>query len=411
MANVKLISEIETLREEVVAELTDNILPYWMNQMIDDSHGGFLGRRNGYDEIVPQADKGVILNTRILWTFSHAQRILNSFGDRAQYAQTASRAYDYLVQHFIDTENGGLYWMVNFMGKPVYTKKQVYAQAFGIYAFAEYYQATGHKPALDHAIDLFKLLEAHSFDKTFGGYFEAFDRDWKLLEDQRLSDKDANESKTMNTHLHVLEAYTNLYRCWKNPQLGRQLKNLLMVFADKILDKQNHLGLFFDEQWNRKSSTISFGHDIEASWLLYETAQVLNDKIVTEKFKAIALRIVQAVEQTGINVNGAVINEVHADGSRDTDIHWWPQAEALVGFVNAWEISGDEAYLSKAYTLWSFIKAHLIDADHGEWHWRLKENNTIVRSEDKAGAWKCPYHNGRACMELTERLKSRILIQ
>ena len=397
---------IKNLRAEASQELTQNILPYWMNKMVDETHGGFYGRRNGNDELIELSDKGVILNTRILWTFSHAHRTLTDFPERESYRVMADRSYKYLNENFTDTENGGLYWMVNFQGKPVYTKKQVYAQAFGIYAFTEYFRATGNKIALDKAIELFLLLEEHSYDRVEGGYLEAFDRDWTLLEDLRLSDKDANERKTMNTHLHVLEAYSNLYACWKNSQLGQQLKKLVLIFLDKIINEHSHLDLFFDDYWKVKSSIISFGHDIEASWLLQEAAEVLEDPILLKRTKEAARKIVQAVENEGMTEQGTLINEIHGDGSRDTDIHWWPQAEALIGFVNVWQITQDESYLIKADKLWSFIKAYVVDTD-GEWHWRLNKNNKVIRTEDKAGPWKCPYHNGRACMELMKRLEGK----
>ena len=406
MIAVKMNPLIKKLRAEASQELTQNILPYWMNKMVDEAHGGFYGRRNGNDELIELSDKGVILNTRILWTFSHACRVLIDSPERKSYRTIAERAFNYVTENFTDPDNGGLYWMVNFQGKPVYTKKQIYAQAFGIYSFTEYFCATGDQVALDQAIKLYQVLEKHSYDQVAGGYLEAFDRDWTLLEDLRLSDKDANERKTMNTHLHVLESYTNLYACWKNSQLGQQLKRLIIIFLDKIINKDHHLHLFFDDHWKVKSSVISFGHDIEASWLLQEAAEILDDPILIDRTKDAAIKIVRAVEDQGMTEQGALINEIHEDGSRDTDIHWWPQAEALVGFVNAWQITGDESYLAKTDTLWSFIKNHVIDSQ-GEWHWRLNKNNQVIRTEDKAGPWKCPYHNGRACMELMKRLEGK----
>lgn len=395
---------VKQLRDEAFRELTGNILPYWMNTMTDEIQGGFYGRRNGYDELVEHSDKGVILNTRILWTFSHACRVLADHPANDSYRSAATRAFRYICDHFIDIENGGLYWMVNFRGEPVYTKKQIYAQAFGIYAFAEYFRAMGDKTALNEAITLYKLIEQHSYDRAKGGYLEAFDRDWALLDDLRLSDKDANERKTMNTHLHVLEAYTNLYACWKNAQLAQQLEKLILIFLEKIANRNNHLDLFFDDDWNVKSSVISFGHDIEASWLLQEAAEVLGNPALISRSKDMALELVQAVNQEGLNPQGALINEIHADGSKDTDLHWWPQAEALVGYINAWQITHDQHYLINAQSVWRFIKQYLIDSQ-GEWHWRVTEKNTVVRTEDKAGPWKCPYHNGRACMEVLKRLE------
>jgi mannobiose 2-epimerase len=403
MAKIASIQVIEAIAREAAAELTGNILPYWMNTMIDEEKGGFYGRRNGYDELVAHADKGIILNTRILWTFSQASRVVKEQKEVADYLRIADRAYDYICEYFIDRENGGLYWMVNNEGNPVYTKKQIYAQAFGIYAFTEYYLATKNQKALDLAITLFELIEKYSFDKTAGGYFEAFDRDWAPLEDLRLSEKDANESKTMNTHLHVLEAYTNLLRCWENAKLERQLIKLITLFNTTIINKEHHLQLFFDDNWQVKSDIISFGHDIEASWLLVEAATETKDQLLIQQTKEQAVKIVDAVISEGTNTYGALINEIH-HGTADTDLHWWPQAEAMVGFHEAYHITGDQQYLNRMETLWHFIKNNIVDHENGEWHWRLTEDNTIVRSEDKAGPWKCPYHNGRACMELMKRL-------
>ncbi len=282
MMEVKRTAESISLRKEMAEDLTQNILPYWMNKMVDEQHGGFYGRRDGHDVLDAKADKGIILNTRILWTFSNAINTLSKDDSIEKsvidtYRKTADRAYDFIVRYFLDSEKEGVYWMVSFDGKPVNTKKQIYAQAFCIYAMSEYYLATQKKEARDLAIELFNLVEQHSFDTIDNGYFEAFDRHWNLLEDLRLSEKDANEKKTMNTHLHVLEAYTNLYCCWKDEKLHHQLHNLILVFCDQIIDTEFHFQLFFDEHWNIKNHPISYGHDVEGSWLLYEAAEVLGD--------------------------------------------------------------------------------------------------------------------------------------
>jgi cellobiose epimerase len=403
---LKAVLDIAALREEVSIELTENILPYWMGKMVDEQWGGFLGRRNTLDEVVPYADKGSILNARILWTFSHAATVFKGTDRAVRYLQVAERAYDYLTDHFLDKETGGVYWMVDYQGKPVYTKKQVYAQAFTIYAFSEYYLATRSDSVLSKAIELFKLVEKYSFDKIENGYLEAFDRGWTLLDDLRLSDKDANEKKTMNTHLHVLEAYTNLYRCWKNPQLEKQLRNLVQIFIEKIIDKDGHMMLFFDEKWQSKSKTISFGHDIEGSWLLQEAAEVLGDESLILSTRVLAIKMVNITLHKGTNEHGAIINEIHSDGTIDTDCHWWPQAEALVGLVNAWQLTNNDLYLENAQSVWIFIKNKLINTTKGEWYWGVTEDGKRMQ-EDKAGPWKCPYHNGRALMELINRLEDK----
>jgi cellobiose epimerase len=395
-------SQIDTgaLKTEFKEELLTNILPYWMNRMVDEEHGGFYGRRDGYDHLEAKADKAIILNTRILWTFSHAANVLQD----NSYKRVADRAYQYITRYFFDSKCGGVYWMVDYTGKPVAMKKQIYAQAFAIYAFAEYFKASGKNECLERAIDLFRLVETHSFDHKENGYLEAFDREWNLLADLRLSEKDANEKKTMNTHLHVLEAYTTLYRIWKDPFLSRQLRDLILVFRDKIISDTKHFNLFFDEHWNVKSHEISYGHDIEGSWLLYEAAEALGDEELTAEIKHLCLDMVEETFQYGFDEDGALMNEANAKGLIDSDKHWWPQAEALVGLVNAWQLSADDKYLEAAIRTWRFIQNKLIDREYGEWFWRVSRSGVVNRDEDKSGPWKCPYHNGRAMLELLNRL-------
>ena len=387
------------LKEEFRSELLTNILPYWMNRMVDEEFGGFYGRRDGYDHVELEADKGIILNTRILWTFSHAAHMLRD----NNYKRVADRAYQYITRYFIDPKFRGVYWMVNFEGNPLITKKQVYAQAFAIYAFAEYFKASGKKESLEHAIDIFHLTETHSFDQNENGYLEAFDREWKLLEDLRLSDKDTNEKKTMNTHLHLLEAYTSLYRVWKDAFLGRQLRNLILIFRDKIISNTKHFNLFFDEHWNVKSHEISYGHDIEGSWLLFEAAEALDDETLTNEIRKLCLAMVEETLQQGFDEDGGLMN-ANDKGLIDGDKHWWPQAEALVGLVNAWQLSANDKYLEAAIRTWRFIQTKLIDKEYGEWYWRVDRSGVVNRDEDKSGPWKCPYHNGRAMLELMNRL-------
>jgi cellobiose epimerase len=391
--------EIQKLRSEMESELRQNILPFWMNKAIDKGKGGFLGQINGHGEVVKDADKGGILNARILWTFSAAyNQIKNS-----EYRQTAEYCKNYSFVHFFDSEFGGTYWKLTHEGKPADTKKQIYSQAFFIYALAENYKATGDKACLDKAIELYRLIEEKSFDSRLNGYFEAYSREWKLLEDLRLSDKDANEKKTTNTHLHILEAYTNLYRIWKDEELEKQLRNLVLIFTDKILDPVwHHLLLFFDEKWDSKSTLVSYGHDIEASWLVYEAAKVLGDAGLTGKVKPLCIALAKASLE-GFQEDGSMIYEKDEDkGIKDMDKHWWPQAETIIGLINLFEMTGDEQYLSKAIKCWNFVSDNLIDRKNGEWFWSIKDGKPNLK-EDKAGFWKCPYHNARACLEVMAR--------
>lgn len=390
------------LRKEVREELILNILPFWMNKMVDENHGGFFGRITGNNETIPEAPKGAILNARILWTFSSAAINLND----KQYLIYAQRAKDYIFKYFFDNINGGTYWMLNADGSPAETKKQIYSQAFFIYALVEYYRATSDESVLAKALDLYKLIEKISFDEERNGYLEAYSNDWKLLDDLRLSSKDANEKKTMNTHLHILEAYTNLYRVYKDDLLELRLKNLILLFLEKIINaRTHHLDMFFDEDWNCKSTLVSYGHDIESSWLLEEAAIVLGDKLLLNRVRIEAINIANAASQ-GVQANGAMINEKdYATGHLDANCDWWAQAEAIIGFLNVWEKTNNESFAFIVLSNWSFTKKYIIDHVNGEWHWAVKTNGENDYKGDKAGFWKCPYHNSRMCMEILERIK------
>ena len=391
---------INQLRNEMRSELENNILPFWMNKMEDNEQGGFYGEITGNDELRPEASKGAILNARILWTFSAAYRLLK----KPEYLKTATRAKRYLIDRFYDPEYGGIYWELDYKGNPLDTKKQIYAIGFAIYGLSEYARATGDAEALEYAQRLFEVIEQHSFDPVQNGYLEALTRDWQPIEDMRLSDKDENEKKTMNTHLHILEPYTNLYRIWKDERLERQLRNLIDVFITRILDPQTgHLNLFFEEDWTNKYRIYSYGHDIEASWLIHEAALVLGDETVLKRIEPLIVRIAQAADE-GLNPDGSMIYENFLDKQKiDRELHWWVQAENVVGHINLYQHFGDESALDIAARCWEFIKAKLIDHEHGEWHWSILPDGTVNRKDDKAGFWKCPYHNGRMCMEVIER--------
>ena len=316
----------------------------------------------------------------------------------------AKRAYDYLTKYFWDHENGGLYWELDYKGNPLDRKKQAYVQGFGVYAFSEYYRAFGHEESLDYAKALFQILEEKFWDFKNTGYVEALTKEWKKIDDMRLSLKDLNTPKSMNTHLHILEPYTNLYRVWPNEKLKTAISSLLQIFCKKIYNPNTkHLKLFFSLDWKSQFEEISFGHDIEGAWLMNEASMVINNKALDKEVHSITKQLVLSTLNEGLDKDGSVFYEIKG-AQLDTDKHWWPQAEAMVGFLDAYELDGQKTCLEQVEKLWIFIKNFLMDKENGEWYWRVDANNIPIISEDKAGFWKCPYHNGRALMELIERL-------
>lgn len=436
---------IESIKQEMQDVLEKNILRFWLKKMVDHENGGFYGRLDGNGVLHPEAEKGVILNARILWSFSAAYRVLSgktaeretnlntAFAECETYLEAASRAKDYFIEHFIDHEYGGVYWSVDYKGNPLDTKKQFYAIGFAIYGLSEYARATGNREALDYALQLYDCIEEHAFDHEYNGYIEAMTRDWQPIADMRLSEFDANYPKSQNTHLHIIEPYTNLLRCLKElqaqetcdyvPVLGSvlpvgisvpqenvyrveaSLRNLIDIFTDRILNpKTHHLDLFFDMDWTRGAGQLeSYGHDIECSWLLHEAALVIGDKQVLKKVEPI-VREVAAASAMGLRPDGSMIHEANLDtGHVDDDLHWWVQAENVVGWFNIWQYFGDDDALQKALHCWQYIKENLIDWEHGEWFWSRHADGTLNTTDDHAGFWKCPYHNSRMCLEIIER--------
>ena len=439
-------TDIYQMKKEMQDVLEKNILHFWMTQMVDEENGGFYGRMDNSGTVHPEAEKGAILNARILWAFSAAHRVLGNLDsldnlenldrlDSPDYASMARRTYEYFVSHFIDWEYGGVYWSLDSKGQPLDTKKQFYAIGFAIYGLSEYARATGDREALDYALQLFDCIEEHAFDHKYNGYIEACTREWGEIADMRLSELDANYPKSQNTHLHIIEPYTNLLRCLKElhaqescdyvPVLGSvlpigisvpvetmvrvegALRNLIDIFTDRILNPEtHHLDLFFEMDWTRGAGHLeSYGHDIECSWLMHEAALVLGDPQVLAKVEPIVREVAEASEK-GLRPDGSMIHEANLDtGHQDDDLHWWVQAENVVGWYNIYQHFGDEEALEKAFRCWTYIKQNLIDYEHGEWYWSRHADGSLNTTDDKAGFWKCPYHNSRMCLEVIERVK------
>jgi mannobiose 2-epimerase len=393
---------LRALDEGMARDLEDNVLPFWAREAVDEQQGGFFGLLSEEGVPEPLARKGGVLCARILWAYSAALRRTGDPGHRWM----ADRAFDELCGRFWDAEHGGTYWMLDGHGRPFSDRKQTYALAFSLYGLAEYHLATGSAGALGRAVELYRAIEAHASDPAHGGYWEARARDWGPLADVRLSDKDQDAPKSMNTHLHVMEGYANLLRAWGDPGLRQRLRALVELHLCRILDPATgHLLLFFDERWTPASRMISYGHDIEASWLLVEAAEATGDLALVERAKSAALVLARVTLAEGADTaQGGVFAERHEDGRLDDDKHWWMQAEAVVGFLNAFALTQEEPFLDAAERAWAFVERFLIDRVHGEWRWRVKRDGTPVPGLPKVEPWKCPYHNTRAAFEVRDRV-------
>jgi mannobiose 2-epimerase len=389
-------------RRQIEEELTRNILPFWMAHVVDRVNGGFHGAVTNDLQVVKDVPRSAVLCARILWTFATAYRRLGVEG----YLSMARWAYDYLTRVFWDWDHGGVYWSVDYRGNPVLTHKHHYAQAFAIYGLAEYYRATRDLQSLELAQTLFHLLEEHAHDALHQGYIEGSSRAWEALDDMRLSDRELNCSKSMNTMLHILEAYTNLLRVWDDTRLKSQHRALLETFQQHIIDhRTGHFKLFFDDRWNSLSENESYGHDIEGSWLLVEAAEMQGDLQLLEQVRQSAIAMAAAVCRDGIDDDGSVFYEGSPQGLLDTSKSWWVQAEALVGFYNAFVLTGRSHFAQAALRCWRYIEAKMVDRTHGGWFKRLHRDGTQDETCFKAGPWEDPYHHSRACFELIRRLE------
>jgi mannobiose 2-epimerase len=394
-----MLEKLAHFKSEIHSEL-HSILDFWINHAVDIDQGGFIGKIDHAGMVHSDAEKGCVLNARILWTFAAAY---NKFKNPVHF-QLAERAYEYMQHYFHDQVNGGVYWSVDASGSPRNTRKQIYGLAFTIYGLSEFYRNNKKQEVLDFAISLFELIEKHSFDTKEGGYWEAFSENWEPMDDLRLSEKDRNDPKTMNTHLHIIEAYVNLYRIWPEQRVAAKIRHLLEVFDKHIIDPDSfHLRLFFNGKWESQSKAISYGHDIEATWLLCEAAEVLQDTWLIKKWEDIAISMADAAAK-GFMPDGSLIHE-YDPGTHHADTHreWWVSAEGMVGYLNAYQITHKDHYLDKVTGLWTFIQQHLLDKEKGEWFWGIHADYAKML-EDKIGFWKCPYHNARACMEILKRI-------
>ena len=378
-----------------------SILDWWTHHINNPANCFYFGEINSKNEPDAEAPIGLVLQSRLLWTFSAAFKHTQNH----QYLKAANQAYDALTQKFYDNKNGGMYWSVHPNGQVASDKKQAYGIAFAIYGLSAYYEVTLDAGALKKATDLYTSLEKHFFDSEFGGYIECLGNNWSEIDDVRLSDKDQNAIKSMNTHLHIIEAYAALYKVLPNAGIKQSIQKLLHYFEKFIIDVgTSQQNLFFEKNWTPTSSVISFGHDIEASWLLQEAAAIIDDDIYLQKFTKLATNMAGVVANN-VSTEGAVYNEYHRKiNTLDFGKDWWPQAEAMVGFLNAYQNTGNIQFLQHSLKSWQVVNDYFKDPIYGEWHWGYDSSGNLMVRE-KAGFWKCPYHNSRACIEVANRIK------
>ena len=379
--------------QEVRENLTSCILPYWLK--LKDPRGGFYGEVASDGTVLYDAPRGVILNARLIWSFAAAYAALKD----TQYLVAAVHARDWFLEHFCDHKYGGVYWSVSAGGERLDDKKQLYAQGFAIYGLSELYKVTRDDEVLKAAVNLYQVVETHFADRENGGYMEALSRDFSPLEDMSLSAHDINADKTMNSHLHVLEAYANLYQVWPDEGLKAAVERLLDIIGHQVMAPNGHLQLYFRRDWSVMPGGVSYGHDIETSWLALECAFALKDLDVVNKVRPWALRMGLAGNE-GLLADGSLRYEKLPDGSYDDSRQWWVQAETVVGNLWLWKYHSDTGGADRALRAWNYIKEHLVDSKDGEWWWAVLPDGSLDKAQPKAGFWKCPYHNTRMCLQV-----------
>lgn len=382
---------------EIKEHLVNDLIPFWQG-LKDEENGGFYGYLSYDLKLDKKAVKGCILNSRILWFFSNAYMVL---GDPS-LLESAAHAYQFLKEHCVDDKFGGVFWSLTYDGKPEDTTKHTYNQAFSIYALASYYDASKNPEALEIAWKLYDLVESKCKDEY--GYLEAFTRNFEPEENDKLSENGVIAEKTMNTLLHVFEAYTELYRVTKEEKVARQIRFMMDIIKDKVFNKEiGRQEVFFDRTWNTLIDLYSYGHDIETSWLVDRGLEVLDDEAYTNMLSPITKIITENIYNRAY-IDHSLVNESE-NGVVDTTRVWWVQAEAVVGFLNGYQKQGDRKFLDASVDIWNYIKKYFIDKRNGsEWFWSVKEDHT-PNEKPIVEPWKCPYHNGRMCFEVLRRMK------
>ena len=382
---------------EIKEHLVNDLIPFWQG-LKDEENGGFYGYLSYDLKLDKKAVKGCILNSRILWFFSNAYMVLGN----PSLLESAAHAYRFLKEHCVDDEFGGVFWSLTYDGKPEDTTKHTYNQAFSIYALASYYDASKNQEALEIAWKLYDLVELKCKDEY--GYLEAFTRSFEPEENDKLSENGVIAEKTMNTLLHVFEAYTELYRVTKEEKVARQIRFMMDIIKDKVFNKEiGRQEVFFDKTWNTLIDLYSYGHDIETAWLVDRGLEILDDEAYTNMLSPITKTMTENIYNRAY-IDHSLVNESE-NGVVDTTRVWWVQAEAVVGFLNGYQKQGDKKFLDASVDIWNYIKKYFIDKRNGsEWFWSVQEDHT-PDEKPIVEPWKCPYHNGRMCFEVLRRMK------
>ncbi|MBI9104815.1 MAG: AGE family epimerase/isomerase [Spirochaetales bacterium] len=416
---------IEKLKIELEKELHNNILSYAMKRSMDRKLGGFYGKVDFNGKVHPEEEKSTVMIGRYLWTFSRAYRVFHN----PEYLEAADHAYSFLSEYLLDKEYGGFYWSVSPDGKPLQTHKHAYAQAFGLYGFSEYAAITNDMACLDEAEKLFGLMTRNLYDKEYGGFIETLGRDWTAEDSIALSDKDLVCSKTMNTNLHVLEALTNLHKYFPEAGAGPVLGQLVEIYIKKVVNPQtNHLELYFNKDWTPVAGQsenlfegvagshihhgpVSYGHDIESVWLLTEAIELLKEDALAEGWafaseaRSAILKVAGAALSEGFDQQKGYLYNEFEKGHIENSSIWWVQAEAMVGLVYTWEITGEPKYYKMMEAVWNFIKNNHISEEGRGWYWGIDSELKPLVNEQTSGNWKTCYHNGRMIMEILDRIK------
>lgn len=401
------LDNIKSLRDRAKHNLLDEILPFWLKYSPDIVNGGFFGRISFDGTGISDAPKSLVLNSRILWTFSASYRM---FGI-SLFLETAERAFDYILTHFIkkDPVFEGGYWLLNSDGsvREAVGNMQTYGQSFLLYAFSEYAAVSNNPAAYQYAELMFNFIDERC-------------RLGNVYTEKPNQNKKDKFMLSMNTHLHIIEAITNYFRQCKDKRAETTLVNLIELFLNTIYNKKtHHQNMFFSDDGIPLSDKISYGHDIEFSWLLTEAAEVLRENgtnplqaaLLYDRCVVCVSEVADSVYREGIDTKcGALFDE----GTPNYEIiHqnkiWWIQAEAVVGFFNAWQLCGDNRYLDAARDVMDYIDRNISDREYGEWYSSGIDSSPKSKVGYKADEWKCPYHNSRMALEIISRINNLII--